>query len=78
MTVASPASSAQLLDEGHSDHSALKILISVSLENTCNIETDSQLGRGLCGSHLIIWDETVITHFHNLEGVVRTLRDLLL
>lgn len=54
LVVASPAVAAQFLDGGRTAHSAMKILISINSESTCNIDAGSQFAHELCETHLLI------------------------
>lgn len=76
MTVPLSAVAAQLLDGGRTAHSALKIPFPVDSESAYKIDAKSQLAPDLNETHLIIWDEIVMTHLHNLEAVVPALGDL--
>lgn len=74
--MASFAVATKLFDDDRTAHSALKILVPVHSESTCTIDADSQLAHELFKTHLLIWDEIVMTHRYNLEVVDRTLCDL--
>lgn len=75
--MASSTVAAQILDDGRTAHSALQIPISVTSDSTCDTEANSKLASKLQYTKLIIWDEIVMTHRHNLEAIGGMLRYLL-
>jgi hypothetical protein len=76
--VASSGIAALLLDEGHTPHSRLKILVQgLNSTSTCYISRDSELAALLQATSLIVWDEAVMMHRHVFEAVNRFLQDIM-
>lgn len=67
---------AQLLDGERTIYSALKIPISIHAKSTCNIDKKFFLAEEIRRTGLIIWNEIVVTHRHNIDAVNRTLQGL--
>lgn len=74
LVVASSAVAAQLLDGERTAHSAFEIPVPVHCERTRNIDVSSQIDEDLKRTSLIILDEIVFFHHHNLEEIDCTLR----
>lgn len=62
---------AQLLDDGNTAQSAHNIQVSSNFKNIRNNEANSILAHVHDGTHLITYDEPMMTHHHNWEPVDR-------
>ena len=76
ITVASSAVAAALLDGGEPAHSVFKIPIPCGQDDTCNVSVESEHAKYLRETHVILWDEIVMTARYGVEAVDRMLRDI--
>jgi len=76
LCVASTGIAAQLLPGGRTAHKRFKIRIPITDTSTCKITWGSQTAELLRAAHLLIWDETPMTHRHVFDAVERTLQDI--
>ncbi|GKE41432.1 DNA helicase, partial [Tanacetum coccineum] len=65
-----------LLPLGHTAHSRFKIPLELTKKSLCRITKNTQLGRLLADSDLIIWDEAPMNDCHCFEALDRSLRDI--
>jgi hypothetical protein len=77
LAVASSGIAALLLKGGATAHSRFNIPLLLECNSICNIRADSDLGRVLIASKLIVWDEAPMTHKHAFGAVDKMLRDLM-
>lgn len=76
LAVATTGIAATLLDGGQTAHSKLGIPIPIESSSFCNITAQSDRAQLLRKAKLLIWDEAVMAHKHQVDAVDRTLRDL--
>jgi PIF1-like helicase/Helicase len=76
LCVATTGVAAQLLPGGRTAHKRFKIPIPIDDSSTCRISWHSAAAELIRAAHLIIWDETPMTHRHVFDAVDRTLRDV--
>lgn len=78
LAVASSGIAATLLNGGRTAHSAFKLPLDLTRQDTplCNISKSSAMAKVLQKAKLIVWDECTMSHKGALEAVDRTLRDL--
>ena len=67
LVVASSGIAAELLEGGRTAHSQFKIPIPVNESSVCSVRRSS----------LIIWDEVMMSHVHQVDCVDRSLRDIM-
>ena len=78
LAVASSGIAATLLEGGRTSHSAFKLPINLSHNETpmCNIKKGSGSATPLEKCHLIVWDECTMSHKSAFEALDRTLQDI--
>ena len=77
LAVASSGIAAELLEGGRTAHSRFKIPIPITETSVCNITAQSKHAELLRRTSLIIWDECLMSHRHQIESVDRSMQDLL-
>ena len=76
LAVASSGIAAELLEGGQTAHSHFKIPIPVTETSVCSISLQSNDAKLLKETLLIIWDEIMMAHVHQVDCVDRSLRDI--
>ncbi|XP_052621074.1 uncharacterized protein LOC111890589 [Lactuca sativa] len=76
LNVASSGIASLLLPGGRTAHSRFIIPLNLTEYSICKIPPDSELGRLVRKSSLIIWDEAPMVHKHEFEALDRALRDV--
>ena len=76
LAVASSGIAAELLEGGRTAHSRFKIPIPVNESSVCSISLQSNDAKLLQKTSLIIWDEIMMAHAHQVDCVDRSLRDI--
>ena len=77
LAVASSGIAAELLEGGRTAHSWFKIPIPVNESSICSISLQSNDAKLKRETSLIIWDEVMMSHVHQIDCVDRSLRDIL-
>ena len=77
LAVASSGIAAELLEGGRTAHSRFKIPIPVNETSVCSISAQSNEAKLLRKASLIIWDEIMMSHVHQVDCVDRSLQDIL-
>jgi len=77
LTVASSGIAALLIPGGRTTHSRFGIPITIDQCSTCGIHPKSPLAELISKAKLIVWHEAPMMHKHCLEGLDRSLRDIL-
>lgn len=77
LCVASSGIAALLLPGGRTSHSMFKIPLEINDRSTCNITKNSDLGKLIQRTKLIIWDEVPMQHKYCAQAFDRTARDLM-
>ena len=77
LAVASSGIAAELLVGGRTAHSCFKIPIPVNESSICSISLQSQDAKLMKEASLIIWDEVMMSHVHQVDCVDRSLQDIL-
>ena len=77
LAVASYGIAAELLKGGRTAHSHFKIPIPVNEGSVCSISLQSNDAKLLSKTSLIIWDEIMMSHVHQIDCVNRSIRDIL-
>ena len=77
LAVASSGIAATLLTGGRTFHSRFKAPLQPDAKSVCSIKGQSTLAEVIHCMKLIIWDEAPMAHYHLLEALDRTLRDLI-
>ncbi|GJR77272.1 DNA helicase [Tanacetum coccineum] len=75
-TVASSCIAYLLLPSGHTAHSRFKFPLELTEESLCRITKNTQLGKLLADTDLIIWDEFPMNDRRCFEALDRILRDI--
>ena len=76
LCVASSGIASLLLPGGRTSHSRFKLPLDIHETSTCNISKDSDLGKLIARTKLIIWDEVPMQHRFCAEAFNRTSKDL--
>ncbi|KAL8606454.1 hypothetical protein ACOMHN_015543 [Nucella lapillus] len=78
LAVASSGIAATLLEGGRTAHSAFKLPLDLSRQEspTCNISKGSRTAKVLQRCKVIIWDEATMSHKRSFEALDHTLKDL--
>ena len=76
LAVASSGIAAELLEGGRTAHSWFKIPIPVNENSVCSISLQSNDAKLLQKASLIIWDEIMMAHAHQVDCVDRSLQDI--
>ena len=77
LAVALSGIAAKLLVGGRTAHSHFKIPIPVNESSICSISLQSQDAKLMKEASLIIWDEVMMSHVHQIDCVDRSLQDIL-
>jgi hypothetical protein len=77
LTVASSGVASLLLPNGRTAHSRFRIPIDIDEISICDIKRGTQLAELLRTTHLIIWDEALMTNRQCFEALDRSLKDIL-
>ncbi|GJX47152.1 DNA helicase [Tanacetum coccineum] len=77
LAVASSGIASLLLPSGRTAHSRFKLPIELTEESLCKVTKNSQLGKLLADTNLIIWDEAPMNDRRCFEALDRSLRDIL-
>ncbi|GJT06993.1 DNA helicase [Tanacetum coccineum] len=64
------------LPSGSTAHSRFKLPLELTEESLCRIKKNTQLGKLLADTNLIIWDEAPMNDRHCFEALDRSLRDI--
>ncbi|GJV07629.1 DNA helicase, partial [Tanacetum coccineum] len=76
LAVASSGITSLFLPSGRTAHSRFKLPLELSEESLCRITKNTQLGKLLADTNLIIWDEAPMNDHHYFEALDRSLRDI--
>ncbi|GKF18576.1 DNA helicase, partial [Tanacetum coccineum] len=76
LAVASSSIASLLLLSGHTAHSRFKLPLELMEESLCRITKNTQLGKLLADTDLIIWDEAPMNDRRCFEALDRSLRDI--
>ncbi|GJS68775.1 DNA helicase [Tanacetum coccineum] len=74
--VASSGIASLLLPSGRTAHSRFKLPLELTEESLCRITKNTQLGKLLADTDLIIWDEAPMNDRHCYKALDRSLRDI--
>ncbi|GJV88534.1 DNA helicase [Tanacetum coccineum] len=77
LAVASSGIISLLLSAGHTTHSRFKLPLELTDESLCHVKKNTQLGKLLVETNLIIWDEAPMNDRRCFKTLDRTLRDLM-
>ena len=77
LAVASLGIAAELLEGGRTAHSRFKIPIPINESSVCNISLQSDLVKLIQKTSLIIWDEIMMSHVHQVDCVDHSLQDIM-
>ena len=77
LAVASSGIAAELLEGGRTAHSRFKIPIPINESSVCNISLQSDLAKLIQKTSLIIWDEIMMSHVHQVDCMDCSLRDIM-
>ena len=77
LAVASFGIAAELLEGGRTAHSRFKIPIPINESSVCNISLQSDLAKLIRKTSLIIWDEIMMSHVHQVDYVDHSLHDIM-
>ena len=76
LCVASSGIAALLLKGGRTAHSRFKIPIPINQDSICSINKNTHLSDLICQTDLVIWDEAPMQHWHIIQAVHKTFKDL--
>nr|GEW53226.1 DNA helicase [Tanacetum cinerariifolium] len=76
LAVASSGIASLLLPFGSTAHSRFKLPLELTEESLCRITKNTQLGKLLANTDLIIWDEAPMNDYRCFEALDRSLRDI--
>ena len=76
LAVASSGIAAELLEGGRTVHSRFKIPIPINESSVCNISLQSDIAKLVQKTSLIIWDEIMMSHAHQVDCVDHSLHDI--
>ena len=77
LAVASSGIAAELLEGGRTAHSRFKIPIPINESSVCNISLQSDITKLIQKTSLIIWDEVMMSHVHQVDCVDHSLHDIM-
>ena len=77
LAVASSGIAAELLEGGRTAHSWFKIPIPINESSICNISLQSNITKLIQKTSLIIWDEIMMSHVHQVNCVDHSLWDIM-
>ena len=77
LAVVSSGIAAELLEGGRTAHSRFKIPIPINESSVCNISLQSDLAKLIQKTSLIIWDEIMMSHVHQVDCVDHSLCDIM-
>ncbi|GJV37430.1 DNA helicase, partial [Tanacetum coccineum] len=77
LAVASSGIASLILPSGRTAHSIFKLPIELTEESLCKVTKNSQLGKLLADTDLIIWDKAPMKDKRCFEALDRSLRDIL-
>ena len=77
LAVASLGIAAELLEGGTTAHSMFKIPIPINESYMCNVSLQSDLAKLIQQTSLIIWDEIMMSHVHQVDLVDHSLQDIM-
>ena len=77
LAVASSGIAAELLEGGWTAHSRFQIPIPINESSVCNISLQSDLAKLIQKTSLIIWDEIMMSHVHQVDCVDHSLCDIM-
>ena len=77
LAVASAGIAAELLEGGITTHSQFKIPIPINESSICNISLQSDITKLIQKTSLIIWDEIMMSHVHQVDCVDHSLGDIM-
>ncbi|GJV34363.1 DNA helicase [Tanacetum coccineum] len=77
LAVASSGIASLLLPAGRTAHSRFKLPLELTYESLCHVKKNTQLGKLLVKTDLIIWDEAPMNDKRCFKTLDRTLRDLM-
>ena len=77
LAVASSGIAAELLEGGRTAHSRFKIPIPINESSVCNISLQSDIAKLIQKTSLIIWDEIMMSHVHQVDCVDHSLWDIM-
>ena len=77
LAVASSGIAAGLLEGGRTAHSRFKIPIPINESFVCNISLQSDIAKLIQKTSLIIWDEIMMSHEHQVDCVDHSLQDIM-
>ena len=77
LAVASSGIAAELLEGGRTAHSRFKIPIPINESSVCNISLQSDITKLIQKTSLIIWDEIMMSHIHQVDCVDHSLHDIM-
>nr|GEV55880.1 DNA helicase [Tanacetum cinerariifolium] len=77
LALASSGIASLLLSAGRTAHSRFKLPLKLTDESLCHVKKNTQLGKLLVETNLIIWDEAPMNDRRCFETLDRTLRDLM-
>ena len=77
LAVASSGIAAELLEGGRTAHSRFKIPIPVNESSICSVSAQSHDAKLFRKTSLVIWDEIMMSHVHQVDCVDRSLQDIM-
>ena len=77
LAVASSGIAAELLEGSRTAHSRFKIPIPINESSVCNISLQCDIAKLIQKTSLIIWDEIMMSHVHQVDCVDRSLWDIM-
>ena len=76
LAVASSGIAAELLEGGRTAHSRFKIPTPINESSVCNISLQSNVAKLIQKTSLVIWDEIMMSHVHQVDCVDHSLHDM--
>ena len=76
IATASSGIAVTLLKGARTAQSTFGIPIPIFNTSTCSIKANSKLGQLILTTELLIWDEALMAHSHNIVAVDRMMRDM--
>ena len=76
IATASSGIAATLVRGGRTAHSTFRIPIPILRTSTCSMKANSKLGQLILATELLIRDEALMAHSHNILAVDRMMRDI--
>ena len=77
LAVASSGIAAEHLEGGRTAHSRFRIPIPINGSSVCNISLQSDVAKLIQKTSLIIWDEIMMSHVHQVDCVDHSLHDIM-